>query len=363
MKKINIFIIFILSLTLTGCMKSLSFTSYLFPDSIGIEYKEGKYQVSTLITNPLANVNFETSSTLFPNLLLITATGDSINEAFQKLRVGEQESLSPVHLKSIVLNKSIFEETSTTYEDILKTLIQNPNHNLKIWIYITEEDIQEVYSVKSFMNSSPYFSALNFPSYKEMSNLCYPVNLITSANEYFSGRVTYLPMVSIEKNSIKQENVEEDTLEEKRTYSFKEMCFISKKETFTCLKENQLLGYKWLQGIDDIDYNLDRLSFGVKKNKISRKYKNDKMLISLKLSIYIYDNIDSLSKEEIVLGVENKIKEELELLGKVSYEHQIDFFNVKDYYKRHKNRTIELKEDTLHFEVEVDIMTQSIFDY
>lgn len=361
-KVVNIIISLILTFTLSGCLKSVSFTSYWFPDSLAIDYQDGEYKVTALITNPLANVNFETSSTLFPNLLLITTNGKTINEALQKLRIGEQQSLSPVHLKSLVLSQNIFKYTDTKYEDILTMLIQNPNHNLKLWVYLTDKEIEEVYSVKSFMNASPYFSSLNFPSNKEMNSMCNPINLITSANNLLSGRVTYLPLLSVEKTSIKQESVEEDKMEEKRTYSVENICFISLNKNFKCFPKNEVEGFRWVQGIEDVDDNVDLLSYGVKKTKVNRKYKDGKMLFNLNVSVLIYDNIEGLNQEQIKDKIKEKIANQLDNLIEISYTNQIDIFNVKDHYQRYQNKDISLKEDTIYYEIEVNILTQSIFD-
>ncbi len=363
MKKIfNLIIISLLTTVLSGCLKSVSFTSYWFPDSIAIDYKNEQFEITTLITNPLANVNFETSSTLFPNLLLIKTNGKTINEAIQKLRIGEQQSLSPVHLKSLVLSQNIFKETNISYQQIIQMFIQNPNHNLKIWVYLTDKEIEDIYSVKTFMNASPYFSSLNFPSSEEMNSLCEPINLITSANNLFSGRTTYLPMLSIQSESIKQESIDEDKLEEKKIYEVKELCFISLNKEFKCFSKDKIEGFKWLQKISDIDDNVDNLSYGVKKVSSTTKYQEEKMLYKLKVSVLIYDNIDKLNQEQIKEKIEDKILKQLQTLSDISYQNNLDIFNVKDHYKRYYKKEIKIEENTINFEIDVNILTQSIFD-
>lgn len=363
MKKIfNIIIISLLTTILSGCLKSVSFTSYWFPDSIAIDYKNEQFEITTLITNPLANVNFETSSTLFPNLLLIKTNGKTINEAIQKLRIGEQQSLSPVHLKSLVLSQNIFKETDVSYQQIVKMLIQNPNHNLKIWVYLTDKEIEDIYSVKTFMNASPYFSSLNFPSSEEMNSLCEPINLITSANNLFEGRTTYLPMLSVQSESVKQESIDEDKLEEKKIYEVKDLCFISLDSNFKCFQKEKIEGFKWLQNINDIDDSVDNLSYGVKKVSSTSKYQKEKMLYKLKLSVLIYDNIDQLNQEQIKEKIKIKVTNQLQTLSDISYENNLDIFNIKDHFQRYYKKNITIKEDTINFEVDINILTQSIFD-
>ena len=113
MKKFLIYLTLLTTLLTSGCfLEEKDLGQMLFPISLGITYEENQYKVylQILDTSTLSIVETE-SSQRETSFVLIHAEDKDIGQALGKLGLKAQTYISAIKVKSIVLHKSILEES------------------------------------------------------------------------------------------------------------------------------------------------------------------------------------------------------------------------------------------------------------
>jgi hypothetical protein len=225
-------------------------------------------------------------------------------------------------------------------------------------VYITEESIDELLSTQNPLTTHA-FNNISDRTKSQYYNKYKLPTMMDTMIDYYENREFYIPQVYINKKAISTK--EENELNETGIYDLNNFCFI--KEKLICI------GKEWLNGIsyyhkissNDIEFGKENevVSAIVKKVKLDIDYKRN-VVLKLKVYISISDNISNKNEDEIKEIFKEQIKDYIIETYNIAKGNNIDIYNIKDGYRRYKNKNIELDNLDIDVKVKVEIINSRL---
>ena len=363
MKKVLILVVFISSLLSSGCfIKEKDLGQMFFPISLGITYEDDKYKVYLQVLNTSTISIVETESSINESTyILIHEEDEDLNKIFTKLGLKNLTYISAIKLRSIIINKSIFDESPTKYYDIFQYFINSPIFRSKVELFVTEKDIEEFYSIKYNLIGTGIFSHASDKEPQLITGYTVPAYLIDALKSYYENKRMYsFPIMDI-KEDIIEEGDKEGKLQPLKSYAYGGVCFTTyTNESIECLTKEESEGYRWYNELKElnIDLNVNNKPINILVDKANWKtnINNDTFEITLKLQSYINLNLTNLSLNEINDLLREKIKKDVYNTLEIAYQKQIDIYHLNDYaYRTTKNLKYNLDNVKINIEVRTTI--------
>lgn len=176
MKKIRLLILLPIMALLSGCWDSNQPERMLYINAIGIDFKDGKYEIYAQIidfTN-VAKSNQPISDK--PQAEVGFATGDTVDEAIFQLYHSIDETVYWGHLNYIVVSEETLKNVALS--PVIDLFIRYRETRYQIWVYTTKDPVQEVLLVRPVLNKAFTLSKLRDPdnSY-EQESFIKPINI------------------------------------------------------------------------------------------------------------------------------------------------------------------------------------------
>lgn len=327
-------IILLIMLLLSGCAR-IKIQDYLYPISIGIDYKDNEYTIYYQIVSysKISKIENESSIDSDYETVIMKGEGSSIYEALKDINHLTKNSISTTHIRSFIVSKNIIEE-SIDYLDKIKYFFDINYLRSNINIFSTS-DILEVYKASKIIDNTPYSNEINHPHYYKYIK---PSNYLDFLKSVYDNRVSYLPFITINKDN--SSYVGQGELKENIIVEIDGAYYIN-KDSYHYFSNEDILGNYYLFNREHIGIEVNNAYMNAKKLKFNIKY-DDKIIFNIKIincNFYL-NNISIDTAKELFI---DKIKKDIDYTYTVSKDI-IDIYNLNDYKNRYNlNNNYEVK--------------------
>lgn len=193
------------TLLLTGCWDVKTIQDVQYITAIGVDYKDGKYELYTQVLDFSSVAKQEGGKPQTPAPIPVGhTTGRNMGEAFKNLYRSAQQLVFWGHVSAIVIGENLLDH-GLTKEDF-DTMIRFREMRYTPWLYGTKEPIEQIFTTKPLFHLSPQASILHQPeqSYQQ-SSWFVPLtfqNFIADFRE--PGMTSMLPSLAISHTDWKQ---------------------------------------------------------------------------------------------------------------------------------------------------------------
>ena len=317
-----IVIILLITLLTTGCQQRYTLDQTLFIDSIGLDYnsENNKYTIyyhiassKTLLTNTMGGSSSETIYSVGH------VEADGIYEGINMIFRNSIKNITLTHVQSFILT---FDFITLENLNKLSTMIKTYDYiSPNFYIFATESDLKDIYSIQNPENISPFFSLITGNDFVTAYDLTYFTELARSLYEEFI--ITKLIVIE-SRDNIWQNN------DEKITSVYPSgIIYINNDGRKLYLRQDQfkaisIINHEVISTIVENDVN-----YQMHNNKIIIKEKDNKYTIKVKGTFYA-TNIDVYNREEIRTNFNKLVQEEFIKLIEYSKTENFDILNLQN---------------------------------
>lgn len=313
-----------------------------YATAIGIDYKNGQYQVFIQMLSFNAVAKKEGGATGEEAKMVISKTeGETLINALFKAYQTAQQRIVWAHVTAIVISESAMEEgLDNIYDGLTRYYEFRPTP----WVFGTRDSMEDILSTPGFFGQSSLETLLHNPTETfQQSSIIRPAKLNKIGRELFEpARTTYIPSLSLNKDQWKTNKKDEPKL------TFNGAFFLRSEEYQDFFSLEEIKGLRWLENESvrleflvpsqknpDFIAVIEDQVINIETEKINENYEFKltflgKGLISNRLKNNIL-HVKSMHREagEVILA---EIRE-LYLLG---VERNIDFLNLEhELYRKH----------------------------
>ncbi|AMW99382.1 Ger(x)C family spore germination protein [Rummeliibacillus stabekisii] len=372
-KKILILLLMLIPL-ISGCWDAKEAERMLYIHGIGVDYKDGKYEIYTQIIS-FANIakseqpaNHETIQAEVGH-----ASGKTDHEAFYNLYKSLDEELYWGHLEYIVFSEDLLK--SGEMNSYINSFMRFYNTRYQTWVYSTKESLEDILLVSPILNKAISLSKLSDPlnSFRQDSTI-EPLKvreLILNLDE--PGYEANIPSVSISKNW--------ETEKDKHPITdINGVSIVSQKEFKGNISGDKVKGLGWMNEntkraeltimLEDSESGGKRYITAngkvanlkvepiVKKNSVSFD-------VNVKLKVELRGFQGSINEKEVRKEVEKEVEKEINDTYTAGLNINSDVFRLSEYLYRkdvgawkkfQKDGKVELKENSIR-NINVDVVS------
>ena len=360
-KKMTLIVSLAAALLLSGCWDVTEPQRMYYIDGIGIDYKDGQYEIYMQIIN-FANVAKSEGPTpqAAPSEIGY-AKGKTMEEAFFQLYRSIDQKVFWGHMTFILFSEDALKNKNSI--PVIDSFLRHRATRYQILSFVTKDPIKDVLLVTPILNKSLTASKLSNPLHtKELQTYIEPVDLrklIIFLNE--PSHEVNVPLVTINKN---WETTEKPTSETALTG----FGVVSKDGFKGYLNDGDARGIQWMyykKTRGDVTIKLDNkekeyLTVDLEKlsTKIKPIVKNNEVTFEaeIKLNAIINGFEGKVTTDQIREGVIKEVKKDIKTSYKAGLQLDVDVFrlseqlyrtNVKAWKKIQKDGKIPLTADTL----------------
>lgn len=348
-------------LLLAGCWDVKEPQRMYYIDGIGIDYKDGQYEIYMQIIN-FANVAKSEGPTpqAAPSEIGF-AKGKTMEEAFFKLYRSIDQKVFWGHMTFILFSEDALKDANSI--PVIDSFLRHRETRYQILTYVTKDSIKDILLITPILNKSLTASKLSNPMHtKELQTYVEPVDLrklIISLNE--PGHEVNLPLVTINKNWETTNKPTEET-------ALSGFGVVSKDGFKGYINDGNARGIQWMfhkktRGDVTIKLNNKEKEFlTVDLEKLSTKIKpivkNNEVTFEaeIKLNAIINGFEGKVNTDQIREGIIKEVKKDIKKSYEAGIEIDVDVFrlsehlyrkNVKAWKKVQKDGKIPLTADSL----------------
>lgn len=313
-----IFIIFLLIFPLAGCWDSDEPDRMLYVQGLGIDFKEGKYKIYIQLMNLGLLAKSESSSGSGQNIMFEVgqATGVSVEDALYNVYKTAQRRLHWGQLNYIFLTTDAIQHNGL--QEVADIIDRYHETHYRMWIYHTEDAIEEVMNVETPINLSTYLTRFSdpeaaFEQFSYVQSVDLRQMIIT---HYAPPHEIIIPIVGVNNREWKG-----DDNKSRNIGTIKGISIIGEKKLKGSITEKDANGYRWME----TQFKRAGLSLKTKVNTTvgvtirKRKVRIDPVIqdgkvqfdIHIKTNGVISKLDENLPTTQIITLVEKKIKEEV----------------------------------------------------
>ncbi|MEY9980533.1 Ger(x)C family spore germination protein [Lysinibacillus sp. RC79] len=360
-KKIMLIVSLTAVLLLSGCWDVTEPQRMYYIDGIGIDYKDGQYEIYMQIIN-FANVaKSEAPTPPAPPSEIGFAKGKTMEEAFFKLYRSIDQKIFWGHMTFLLFSEDALKNENSI--PVIDSFLRHRETRYQILTYCTKDPIKDVLLVTPMLNKSLAASKLSNPlRTEEIETYVEPVdlrNLLIALNE--PSHEVNIPFVSINKN---WETTKEPTTETALTgYGV-----VSKNGFKGYLNDENARGIQWMfrnKTRGDVTIKLDNkekeyLTVDLEKlsTEIKPIVKNNEVTfeVDIKFNAIINGFKGKVSTDQIRKGIIKEVKKDITKTYDEGLKIDVDVFrlseqlyrkNVKVWKKIQKDGKVPLTENSL----------------
>jgi len=360
-KKITLVVSLAIVLLLSGCWDVKEPQRMYYVDGIGIDYKEGQYEIYMQIVN-FANVaKSEGPTPQAAPTEIGFAKGKTMEEAFFKLYRSIDQKVFWGHMTFILFSEDALKDENSI--PVVDSFLRHRETRYQILTYSTKEPIKDILLITPVLNKAITASKLSNPLHtKELQTYVEPVDLrrlIILLNE--PSHEVNIPLVTINKN---WETSDEPTTET----SLSGFSVVSKDGFKGYLNDGDARGIQWMfpeRTRGDVTFKLDNKEkeyLTVDLEKLSTEFKpivkNNEVTfeVDIKLNAIINGFKGKINTDEIRKGIIRAVKTDIKKSYAEGLKLNVDVFrlseqvyrkDVKLWKKIQKDGKIPLTEDTI----------------
>jgi len=356
------------SLLLSGCWDINEAQRMYYVDGLGIDYKDGQYEIYLQLIN-FANV----AKSEYPNPQTVPAEvgqskGKTMEEALFKLFQSIDQKVFWGHMTFIIFSEEAMKNKNAL--SIIDTVLRYRETRYQIWTYCTQDSIKDILLLTPILNKSLISSKLSTPlDTDDQETFVEPINfrnLVIGLNE--PNHEIGIPYVTINKNWETAERQGQDT-------TFIGVGVLSKSGFKGFIKNDAARGMQWMHNRThrgEITFKLDDdetdyLTATLEKIKVDIKplVKNNQVTfeVVVKLNATLNGLKTNVSEDEIRKKFIKEVKKEIRTTYKEALAKDIDIYrlsehlyrkNVKVWKKLEKDGKIPLTPSSIS-KIEIDV--------
>ena len=344
---------------LSGCWDVDEPERMLYIHGMGVDYKDGKYEVYAQIISFANTAKSEMPPSDLPQAEVGYETGETIDEAIHNLYHSMDEKVYWGHLSYLVVSEEVLKNTKLS--PIIDTFIRFRETRYKIWVYATKDSVEEVLLVKPVLNKTVSLSKLSDPenSFKQESYV-EPIDirrLIIDMNE--PGYEAKIPVVTLIDNW-------KSSKETINSISVNGVAVVTPKGLQGEILDDKARGLQWMSN----DTKRGQLTFKLSNGeyisaiieKVNRKIKpvlgtgDARFDINVNMTVYVSVIVGEVSYQEIRKHVIEEAEKEIMKTYEEALKQDIDIYgfsnvlyreNVKVWKEQHTDGKINLTESSI----------------
>lgn len=362
MKYIKLYLICLSLIFLSGCWDIDEPERMLYIHGLGIDYKDGKYEVYAQVIK-LSNVaKSEEPKTEIEQAEVGYANGDTLEDAIFNLYRSADERILWGHLTYIVFSKNVLEDKR--FNAAIDAFIRFAETRYRIWVYSTEDHVKDVLLTVPIISTSLTLSKLSDPMNSfEQESFIEPIDirkLIIGLDE--PNHEMIIPTINVIHNW--------ETVERKTRIAHLAGVGIMTPYGFKgFILNEQVRGLKWMnnhtrRGTVSIlldkteESSITSATIRNVKVKVEPIIKNDTALfdIDVKVQAVVSTVTEETSDAEFQEHIANTIKSEILMTYEEALKKDIDIFRlsehvyrkrIKDWKRLQKDGKVELTKDSI----------------
>lgn len=332
-------IVLLLSTFLSGCWDVDEPERMLYVHGVGVDFKDGEYEVYTQIIDFSNTAKTEQPTNNPVQSEVGYAKGKTIDEAIFKLYHSIDQKVFWGFFTFIIFSEEALKDGRAN--PIIDNFLRYRETRYQIWMYGTNDPIKDLLLTTPIINKSLILSKLGDPenSY-EQESFIKPINfreLIIGLNE--PNHEMAIPFISVNKHWETEQN-------ETNTISLSGVGLLSPKEFKGYLPADKIRGLQWMtketkrgEVTVQLDSN-DSVEFTVVVDKLKLKVKpivrkNDvKFDIAIKMNVTVSEFHGDLSSNEIRREVIKEVEKEIRGTYEEALNHNTDIYRLSEYLYR-----------------------------
>lgn len=360
-RKTGVLIILFCMAVLSGCWGYTEPEKMLYIHAVGVDYKDGKYEIHAQVIDFANTARSEKPVTEQVQSEVGQATGRTMDEAFFNLYHSMGQKAFWGHLSFLVLSEELLKKGKMN--PVIDSLIRFSETRYHILLYSTKDPVKDLLLTTQIINKSIKLSKLSDPrnSFGQESFI-EPIDfrtLLIGLNE--PGHEVAIPYVTVTENweSLEGKNKVESILG---------VGVISPDEFKGFLTGEKVKGLQWMNNktkrgevTAEIDSNEEnKITVVVEKNKVKIKpiVGNDSVTfdIDVKMNVTVSGVEGKVTIDQIRETVAEEVKKEIEDTYEEALKHDIDIYRLSEYVYRkdvkawkrlQKKGKVELSEDSI----------------
>lgn len=375
MKKIKVILIIVILILLTGCSDYRELSDMAIASSIGIDIKDGMYEITTQVLNTSMKSSENTNSSS-PEIIVYHSNGKTIHEALRNLVLESPKKLYAGHLETVVVsNKIAKEDISEIFDLFLRDTEVSKDFKILVSKDAKVSDIMSLITPYETIPAENISSSIEYSS-KEQGHISDITFDKFVSNVLQTGVDAVIPAITIKENS----TINEEINPEIRLVIVNKLGIFKNTKFLTYLTESASLGYNLIYG--DIVSNV--ISFKCDKNtyssvellKNSSKLTYDINTNTVNIDVFIKSAISELNcnidikKESEIKKLEQKLTDSIksimnDLIDEAKEYNESDFLGIgkhiyQNNYIYYKNNKDNIKDMIKSMKRNIKIKTEII---
>ncbi|MFE4712600.1 Ger(x)C family spore germination protein [Paenibacillus sp. NPDC056722] len=329
----------LLSTLLTGCWGAKEIEHMIYANTLGVDYVDNKVVVYIQMVNFSGIAKKEAGQAQEQKTFIGKADGESFDTAIFNLYATSPQRIIWSNVKTIVFSEAALKERDVVNQ-VLEVWDRYYEFRYTVWTMGTSDSMDKVLSTTSIADLSVIYSQLNSPMRTyEQSSVIAPVYLYKFIWKWKEKAETVqLPYLEIIPSWTNNK-------ESSPNISMKGICFLQNQQFRGCLKNNDILGNRWLEKNtertplvikDEQNDVLALLVMNKIKHSIRPKLKNGKPVFEIKVSMQatLPEISTNLSKKKLELKAIEEINEQIMKTYTKGLEIGADVYGLSNIFYR-----------------------------
>ncbi|MGE8000330.1 Ger(x)C family spore germination protein [Lysinibacillus sp. NPDC093190] len=338
-KKIILLSCLATSLLLSGCLDVTEPQRMYYVDGLGIDYKDGQYEIYLQLINFTNVAKSKTSNPQAVPAEVGQSKGKTLEEALFKLFRSIDQKVFWGHMTYIIFSEEAMKNKNAI--SVIDSVLLYRETRYQIWTYCTQDSIKDILLITPILNKFLRSSKLSTPlDTDDQETFVEPVNfrnLVIGLNE--PNHEIGIPYVTINKNWETAEERGQDT-------ALTGVGVLSKDGFKGFIKNDAARGMQWMHNRThrgEITFKLgdnetDYLTTTLEKIKVDIKplVKNDQVTfeVVVKLNATLNGFKTNVSEEELRKQIIKEVKKEIRTTYKEALAKGIDIYRLSEHLYR-----------------------------
>ncbi len=309
--------------------------------SIGIDYKDGEYEVSLFNINTKTISKIETVGSVDESHSVIISKSSDLLELMSEISNSSYRKLSFSQVSSIVLTDNVLKHIELI--EVINMFKYSILKYMNIYVYATEEKIEDVFNIGNIEHLSLYYSLLVDPMYKySVKSFPKPVTVMEYLRDYYSYNEIKLPVISKSDVTITENDDKLDTIVINGYYF----------DRIESIEYNDIdRSMIYVNGFEVTTITLENVNIDIKNYKIKSKCRKNNCTLNVSYNVKLNSHVVSSSATDLDKALKNKITDILNNTYEKYKSYDIDIFNLVETSYRKNNIVEELKNINLQINV------------
>lgn len=356
-KKLLVFML--LTIVLSGCWDENQPERMLYVNGVGVDYKDGKYDVYVQFAN-FANLGkTDQPDSDVEQAEVGHAQGDTPDEAIHELYNSSDQRVYWGHFSYLVVSEEAMKNGKL--DPVIDLLTRFKETRYHVWVYTTKDSIEDVLLVRPVLNKAIILSKLGDPENSfEQESFVEPLNirnLLIGLDE--PSHEAMIPLISLKENwKTAKEPIKQTVLSG--------VCVVTPNSFKGFITGDKARGIQWMSNEmkrGHITFKLDGGNYFTMvinnlKVKIKPIVSNGDVAfdIDVKLKVTVSTMGENVTSDTIQKEIKKEVEKEIMATYEEALKKDIDIYHfseklyrkdVKEWKKHEKDGSLELTKDSI----------------